>query len=202
MFWKRPIDFFMILNQNFKIALNANWSVFTWRHKKWNSESSWKHSVSQCVEGWAVERQGSAHQHVKHHSKALNSVRLGSLSSGGRKLLTQTSISGPLYCCPSNTSGAAYGGEPHQVFRLEDGLQKLEKPKSAIFIFMLESKRRFSAFKSRWTTLLKISRLVYFFSCHLKSRRQDFLIRCKTLADWWILARNYVTPTSCEYSYY
>ena len=32
--------------------------------------------------------------------------------------LTQTSISGPVYCAPSNTSGAAYGGEPHlqQIF--------------------------------------------------------------------------------------
>ena len=34
------------------------------------------------------------------------------------KLLTQTSISGPKYFCPSKTSGAAYGGEPHHVERV------------------------------------------------------------------------------------
>ena len=33
-------------------------------------------------------------------------------------LLTQTSISGPKYFWPSKTSGAAYGGEPHQVERV------------------------------------------------------------------------------------
>ena len=32
--------------------------------------------------------------------------------------LTQTSISGPKYFCPSKTSGAAYGGEPHHVERV------------------------------------------------------------------------------------
>lgn len=45
--------------------------------------------------------------------------------------LTQMSSCGPSYCCPSKTSGAAYGGLPHQVVRGSPGRKKFPKPKSA-----------------------------------------------------------------------
>lgn len=35
--------------------------------------------------------------------------------------LTQISISGPVYFFPSNTSGAAYGGDPHHVSNNSSG---------------------------------------------------------------------------------
>lgn len=45
------------------------------------------------------------------------------------------------------TSGAAYGGEPHQVANNSSGLKKFENPKSAILIFLFESNSKFSACK-------------------------------------------------------
>lgn len=45
------------------------------------------------------------------------------------------------------TSGAAYGGEPHQVANSSSGLKKFENPKSAILIFLFESNSKFSAWK-------------------------------------------------------
>lgn len=44
-----------------------------------------------------------------------------------------------------HTSGAAYGGEPHQVANNSSGWKKFEKPKSAILILIFESNSRFSA---------------------------------------------------------
>lgn len=45
--------------------------------------------------------------------------------------ITQMSSWGPSYCCPSNTSGAAYGGLPHHVARGFPDWKKFPKPKSA-----------------------------------------------------------------------
>lgn len=61
-----------------------------------------------------------------------------------------TSTSGPSYFLPWNSSGAAYGGLPQKVSNLEPGVNSLENPKSAIFIFISLSNNRFSAFKSLW----------------------------------------------------
>lgn len=43
----------------------------------------------------------------------------------------QISARGPSYSKPKNTSGAAYGGEPHHVLRYVFGKNVLLKPKSA-----------------------------------------------------------------------
>ena len=45
-------------------------------------------------------------------------------------VLTQTSTPGALYSLPSKSSGAAYGGLPHQVFREDPGENVLLNPKS------------------------------------------------------------------------
>ena len=48
-----------------------------------------------------------------------------------RRSRTQTSTRGASYCLPSKSSGAAYGGEPHQVRIAAAGSNVFEKPKSA-----------------------------------------------------------------------
>ena len=45
-------------------------------------------------------------------------------------MLTHISICGPRYFLPSNTSGAAYGGLPHQVASGSLPVKKLPNPKS------------------------------------------------------------------------
>lgn len=46
------------------------------------------------------------------------------------RLLTHISTLGPSYSLPSNSSGAAYGGLPHQVFNSWPRENRLLKPKS------------------------------------------------------------------------
>ena len=58
-----------------------------------------------------------------------------------------TSTSGPSYFFPWNSSGAAYGGLPQKVSSLLPGVNSLLKPKSAILMFMLASRSRFSAWR-------------------------------------------------------
>lgn len=78
----------------------------------------------------------------------------------------QTSTSGPSYFLPWNNSGAAYGGLPQNVSNLEPGVNSLEKPKSAILMFISLSNSRFSAFKSLW------ERNQMEYGCRLVCRRQ------------------------------
>lgn len=45
-------------------------------------------------------------------------------------VITQTSTPGAQYSLPSKSSGAAYGGLPHQVFSADPGENVLLNPKS------------------------------------------------------------------------
>ena len=76
--------------------------------------------------------------------RSIDSDTTNHLPKNPVRVLTQMSISGPVYTFPSKTSGAAYGGEPHQVVSAPSAWKNVLKPQSAILIWPQPSIRRFS----------------------------------------------------------